>query len=323
MDFMGFPAPVNNRYETRSDGGEAQVSLLLAPWNQLTAGYELRRDYLTSSDSGALSKHSASLNAYYIQDEISIGEPLILVLGGRHDDHSAYGTRFSPKASARYSISNTGTIIRASYGKSFRAPTFNDLYFSSSWAVGNPDLKPESAKEYEAGIEQKIGKETTITVTGFNRKVRDLIEWNWWDFFPMQVQNRGKVHIHGVESEASYDLVDVVRLSINYTYTNPVDELTGEKIYYTIPKSEAKGSVTVYPHKNVYLTLEGRVVENYVKPDEAVWQYSVMDAKIAMKVRNAGEVFLAMNNVFDRKYEAVQGYPMPPKEIRGGVSLQF
>jgi outer membrane receptor protein involved in Fe transport len=28
-----------------------------------------------------------------------------------------------------------------------RAPTFNDLYFNTTWGVGNPNLKPESAEE--------------------------------------------------------------------------------------------------------------------------------------------------------------------------------
>jgi len=324
IDF-GTGFPTSNRYETRSDGGEAQLSWLVTSWNQLTAGYELRRDYLQSKDPVTISSHSASLKAYYIQDEISIGEPLIVVLGGRHDDHSVFGEKFSPKISGRYYIKSTETILRASYGKSFRAPTFNDLYFNTSWAVGNPDLLPESAREYEAGVEQKIGKDAVVKVTGFDRKVKDLIQWNWWDFFPMQVQNIGRVRIRGMETEASYRAAETISLSVNYTYTNPVDELTGQKIYYTIPQSETKGVLTLFPGKDLYLTFEGRVVENYVKPGERAWRYSVMDAKIAEKLGkdSRAEAFFGMTNIFDRKYEAVQGYPMPPREIRGGVSLLF
>jgi outer membrane cobalamin receptor len=153
IDFMTMlSAPTFNRYETESSGGDLQVSWLVASWNQLTAGYELRGDTLDSFDAqlGA-AHHAASLKAYYVQDEINIGEPLIIVIGGRNDDHSVFGDKFSPKASARYYIKGTETIIRASYGKSFRAPTFNDLYFNTSWGVGNPNLRPESAKEYDAG----------------------------------------------------------------------------------------------------------------------------------------------------------------------------
>jgi len=114
-------------------------------------------------------------------------------------------------------------------------------------------------------------------------------------------------------------------LSVNYTYLNPVDETTGQKIYYTIPRRQLKGALTVFPEKNVYLTVEGRAVDNYVQFGEPAWRYSVVDAKVAEKMSKwaGAEVFFAVTNIFDRSYETVQGYPMPPKEIRGGVTLSF
>jgi len=325
--FTGLPAPIYDRYKTTSDGGEAQLSWLIASWNQLTAGYELRNDQLDSFDyQYGASAHTASLRAYYVQDEINIGDALIVNVGGRHDDHSVYGEKFSPKASARYYVKSTETIVRASYGKSFRAPTFNDLYFNTSWGVGNPDLRPESAKEYEGSIEQRIGKEGRVMVAGFDRKVKDLISWDW-SVYPMRVANIGQARIRGLETELGYGVADVLLLKVNYTYTNPVDETTGEKIYYTIPKTQVKGSVTAVVERNVYLTVEGRAVENYVRPGEPAWHYAVCDAKIAEKYGKGkgigGEIYFAVLNLFDRKYEVVQGYPMPPKEIRGGVTITF
>jgi len=96
IDFITMlPAPTNNRYEATSDGGEVQMTWLLASWNQLAAGYEMRRDRLNSFDAQAgSSDHAASLNAFYVQDEISVGEPLIIVIGGRNDHHSVYGDKF-------------------------------------------------------------------------------------------------------------------------------------------------------------------------------------------------------------------------------------
>jgi len=326
IDFITLlPAPTNNRYESQSNGSEAQLTWLIASWNQLTAGYEVRRDHLDSFDAqNGASDHSASLKAYYFQDEISIGEPLILVVGGRHDDHSVYGEKFSPKASGRYALKSTGTIFRASYGKSFRAPTFNDLYFNASWGVGNPNLKPETAKEYEGSVEQQLGKELTVKIAGFDRKVTDLIQWNW-NVYPMEPENIGKARIRGMEAEAAYRVASLVALSANYTYLNPVDETTGQKIYYLIPRKQLKGALTIFPEKGVTLTIEGRAVENYVEPGKPAWRYSVYDAKVAEKIGKGagGEIFFATTNIFGRKYEAVQGYPMPPKEIRGGVSFSF
>jgi outer membrane cobalamin receptor len=318
-------SPTLDRYQTKSDGSEARFSWLVASWNQLTAGYERRRDGLDSFDAqSGTAEHSASLWAYYAQDEISIGDALIVDVGGRHDEHSVYGGKFSPKASARYLVSSTDTILRASYGKSFRAPTFNDLFFNSSYAVGNPFLRPESAKEYDASIEQKLGKSGRVMIGGFDRKVQDLINWDW-TVFPMRVVNIGRVHIRGLETEAGLKLSDAASLDVNYTYTNPVDELTGQKIYYTIPRRQVKGSLTTVLAPDVSLTIDGRTVENYVEPGMPEWHYAVVDAKIAQKIgkEKRGEVYFAMTNLFDRVYDVVPGYPAPPKEIRGGVTLLF
>jgi vitamin B12 transporter len=316
------PAPTDNRYKTNSDGGEAQLSWLIADWNQLTMGYDLRRDSLDSSDAqNGSANHSESLNAYYLQDEISIGEPLIIVIGGREDHHSVYGKKSSPKASARYYIKSTGTIIRASYGESFRAPTFNDLYFNTSWGVGNPNLKPESAEEYEGGIEQKLGMNSRLKFAAFDRKVKDLIQWDW-SVYPMQVNNIGRVRVRGYEAEAGYDLANALSALINYTYTNPFDETTGAKIY-TIPESVVKGVLTYYPEKSVYVTLQGRAVHNYAAPGQSKRRYEVMDIKSAEKIWKTVEFFVSINNIFNRNYEVVPGYPMPPREVFTGITAQF
>jgi outer membrane cobalamin receptor len=314
---------VDSRHRGVTRGGETRVTWLTNTWNLLTAGIETRRDSLTSTDSG---DHETTNEGMYIQDELSLGESLIVVIGDRYDKHSVYGKKSSPRASARYLIAGSGTIIRVSAGKSFRAPTFNDLYWKDAWSEGNPDLKPESSKEYEAGIEQPFGKGNVIKFTQFERKVTDLIRWDFMAF-PMRPENIGKADIKGREVEATFRFSDSVVLSANYAYTNPVDEVTGEKIYYTIPKTQIKGRLTFAVDADTYISVDGRSVENYVKPGEPEWHYSVFDAKIAEKIGKkkgaGGEIYVGMKNIFDRKYEVARNYPMPPKEIYGGAMFPF
>ncbi|MHB8843406.1 MAG: TonB-dependent receptor plug domain-containing protein [Nitrospirota bacterium] len=312
---------VDSRHRGVTRGGETRVAWLTSSWNLLTLGIETRRDSLTSTDSG---EHVTSSEGMYLQDELSLGESLIVVIGDRYDKHSVYGKKSSPRASARYLISGSGTIIRASAGKSFRAPTFNDLYWLDAWSHGNPELRPESSNEYEAGIEQPFGKGNVIKFTQFRRKVTDLIRWDYMAF-PMFPENIGKADIKGYEAEGMFRLSDSVVLSANYAYTNPVDEATGEKIYYTIPEKQIKGRLTVAVDTDTYISVEGRAVENYVPAGEPVWHYSVFDAKIAEKIgkKQGGEIYFGMKNIFDRKYEVARNYPMPPKEIYGGFMLPF
>jgi outer membrane cobalamin receptor len=324
---------VDSRHESSTKGGEIQVNWLANSWNAITAGFEAKWDRLNSTDSG---EHATSLVAGYLQDEISVGEPLILILGGRIDSHSVYGDQFSPRVSARYLFSNTGTIIRASAGKSFRAPTFNDLYWLDPWSTGNPNLKPETAKEYELGIEQPLGKGNVIKLAGFERKVKDLIVWRY-DVFPMHPENIGRARVRGGEAESRFQISEPLVWAINYTYLQIVDELTGMRIYDR-PQHQFKSYLNLALPTKTNLYLEGRMAKYYVKPGADAWEYSVLDGKVTQSVPLGkgvqGELFFSMKNIFDRKYALARSYdfltgghagdyPMPPREIFGGLSLLF
>lgn len=335
--------PPSNRHASEARSSEVQFDWLMNSWNAVTAGYEIRRDSVDSTSSG---DHAASLGAVYVQDEVSVGEALIFVFGGRHDNHSIYGDKFSPRASARYLIASSGTLIRASAGKSYRAPTFNDLYWPYSISTytfgtppvtytyitqGNPNIHPETAKEYEIGIEQPVSKKGNLRLTGFRRKVKDLIDWAETQLGPTTYEynptNIGRARIAGAEFESKFRLFDFVTWTINYTYMNPVDELTGDKIYYTIPRDQMKTSLNGELGKRTNIFLEHRAVKNYVPSGDPEWKYSVTDGKIAYAAlstsRTKADVFFGMNNIFDREYQTVRRYPMPPREIYGGVSVQF
>lgn len=315
--------PISSQHKSVSTGGELQLNWLAADWSMFTAGYETRKEQLDSTDSGV---HQTTNEAWYLQDEINAGRSLILVIGQRHDKHSVYEAQDSTRASARYLLGE-GTMVRLSYGESFRAPTFNDLYWSDPTAIGNPNLKPERGVEYETGIEQALGAGSWLKVSGFRRKVKELINWDWM-VFPMQPENIGRADIKGAEGEVMLRAADDFSFALTYTYLKAIDETTKDKIYSTLyPKNQFGGHITVAVDKDVSITIEGRSVENYVKPDEPKWHYSVYDAKISQRIgrKNGpkGEVYFAMTNIFDREYENARGYPMPPKEIRGGVMLPF
>lgn len=317
--------PASSKHKGVTDGADVQFNRLAGSWNTVTMGVEARGDSVVSTDAGT---HATRLMAGYFQDELSLGDSLIVVLGGRYDSHSVYGDQVNPRASARYLISGSGTVLRASAGRSFRAPTLNNLYWSDAWGnIGNPDLRPETAKEYEAGLEQPLGKRASMKVTGFNRKVKDLIDWQEYAPFQYTPVNIGRATVKGIEAETRIRLAEPLDWAINYTYINPVNETTGNKIYYTIPQTQVKSSLNMSVGAKMDVYFEGRMVENYVKPGEDEWKYSVMDAKVTQQVfagsKGTGQVFFGMNNIFDRKYQAVRNYSMPPREIYAGMSAQF
>ncbi|MFA5073859.1 MAG: TonB-dependent receptor [Nitrospirota bacterium] len=297
--------------------------------NILTIGGEVRADHLNSRDAG---EHSTSLNAVYLQDEISIDESFILVLGGRYDNHSVYGEKFSPKASARYRIASSGTLFRASVGESFRAPTFNDLYWPTSmWAAGNPNLKPEKSVEYEGGIEQSLGKGHSIKFTAFERHARDLIVWMPDSSFVYRPTNFNSARITGFETEAKITLFDMLVWGLSYTALNTWDQDNGDHILGA-PAEQIKSYLTItLPKVKTTVYLEGRYVRNYwiqsVGASNPSKHYGVADIKILQPLDFGysikTELFAGIKNITNRRYEVSGGYPMPPTELYAGLTARF
>jgi vitamin B12 transporter len=313
-----------------TSGTEMQVNWLMNSFSMLTIGVEGREDSLVNNTAGT---HTATISSTYLQDELNLGDSIIIVLGGRNDSNSSFGSKFSPRASARYLQSGSGTILRASTGKSFRAPTLNDLYFQDSFGDhGNQDLRPETSEEYEGGIEQPFGSGYAVKFTAFNRRVKDLIVWEPDPIIPFAYtpMNIGRARISGTEAELRFLISKLLSGSINYTRMFPVDELTGERIFSDvshIPDMEWGGSLSLALDSQTNLSLTGRRVKNYVHPGAEKWDYYAVDGKIvaalAAEKRTKLDVFIGMKNMFNRKYETIAGYPMPPQELYGGMTAQF
>jgi outer membrane cobalamin receptor len=321
-------------HKTNGASTELQINWLSAPssllTNLLTVGTEVKADRIESSQNG---DHSSSLWAVYIQDELSIGEPFVLILGGRYDEHSVYEGRFSPRASARYLISKTNTIIRASAGRAFRAPTFNDLYWpTTAYTAGNSDLKPEKSVEYEGSVEQQIVKGSSVKMTVFERHVKDMITWRPDASFVWRPTNFSSARITGFEAEAKVTLLDAIVLGANYLFMDTWDQDNGEYISGA-PAEQIKSYLNItIPRVKTNVYIEGRYERNYWVPSlgasNPTKHYVVGDIKILQPLTLGPylktDLFAGVKNFTNERYEVSGGYPMPRRaEFYGGMTVRF
>ncbi len=84
-----------------------------------------------------------------------------LNFGGRAEANANFGTRVVPRIGgsvvARYGTGMVGdTLFRAFYGQGIKEPRFDQTLGDNFGDLGNPSLKPESSKNWSAGIEQKL-----------------------------------------------------------------------------------------------------------------------------------------------------------------------
>lgn len=301
-------------------GADIQSSMLIGSSNLLTGGLELLSEEVDSTDVG---RKTRSRKGLFIQDEITLNEKIAFNIGMRYDDFDK-GNRITPRAGFLYKILKD-TTVRLTAGGGYRIPTLNDLYWpDTGWTAGNPDLKPEKSFEYEASIEQRFSKKITVKALVFQKDVKDLIIWRETEPFRWMPENIDKAKIRGFELSSRLRM-DPVNLEASYYYQDPENRNTDRKIY-DIPRHQANGMISVSPFKDTTLSFEGRYVSNYVMSERPKWCYFVLNGKLSKKLPlsfGEGEIFIIGKNILDREYETSKGYPMPPVELTGGISIKF
>ena len=92
----------------------------------------------------------------------------------RKDLNSQYNNETTGNIGYAYQI-NPQWKISSSFGTAFVAPSFNHLYSSvDSWALGNPDLKPEKSKNIEGSIKYQDNSKS-FSLTTYQNAIKDFI----------------------------------------------------------------------------------------------------------------------------------------------------
>ena len=137
-----------------------------------------------------------------------------LAAGGRIDSHDRFGTHWTTGANTVVRLA-PGLRLRAAYGEGFKAPTLYQLY--AGFGQGNPDLRPETTRSYDAGLEYRTDR-FHASATWFRRDSEDLV-----DYIAGHYENIDKARSVGVELDGGVKLGETLELAANYTWLSPRD----------------------------------------------------------------------------------------------------
>ena len=117
--------------------------------------------------------------------------------------------------------------IRASYEHAYRLQETEEVFGNGINVIGNPDIKPESSDNFNAGAFYGIKKgkhKIFIEAGGFYREARDFI-FAVADVRSSQMfyDNKSNVRITGVEGEIKYNYETLVSLTLNATYQRAIN----------------------------------------------------------------------------------------------------
>lgn len=118
-------------------------------------------------------------------------------LSQRYDDNSQFGGKTTGSLAYAYRLSSA-LSARAAVGTAFKAPSFNDLYYTDPWGShGNPNLLPETAKNCEIGLDWFSPTGAHLGWTHYDNRIKNLIAWQdtgGWVYVPFNV---GRARLKG------------------------------------------------------------------------------------------------------------------------------
>ncbi len=293
---------------------------------QLIGGFNYVDNFNNSNFSG---KHKYNVLAGYLENRVDVTKSLRIGFGARIDRYSNLGTQIDPSFNFIYKFTDD-LKLRGLLARSFRAPTFNDLYWPDEvWDRGNPNLKPEKGIGKEIGLDNRFCKYFSAGLTYYHNNFKNLIQWAPADatdpFSPWQPSNVGSAVINGVEGEGKIYATDYITATLGYTYLRVVDDKAHKFLIYQ-PKNKYDFGLQYKDFNGFTVKLRGQLygsrfhdAANTLK----MKRFFTMGLDVSKRFKHVITVFFNIDNMLNEKYQVIHDYPTPGFAFTGGVKAEF
>jgi iron complex outermembrane receptor protein len=320
LDFTN-PAASRNIHETDIYGFEIQ-STLTTTIGKTSIGGEFSKDKITSNNLG---KHSRERKGFFFEQNISLFNMLSINFGGFAYKYELLGWKFWPGFDLGINVLDNLKLY-GSYGKSFRIPSYTELYFSiPNFLQGNENLKPEEAVSYEVGLGFNHNV-ISANVNFFRREGKNIIDWSksspndaW------KTNNINRINTNGVEFTISFfpqkliKNIPIKTFNLGYSYLDS-DKSSGEYISrYVLQNLDHQLSIKIINElfydilQSWYLRYEERAnFDNYF----------IIDSKISKKFGWL-KIFIKATNLFNESYTEFNGFLLPGRWLYAGAEIKL
>ncbi len=349
-----------------NDTGLSRTALIEAEYERVsrrvlsTTGFSIA--YQTSKHPSIRSRHQSVNAAAFTSVSIPVGRLLLYPsfradVYGRPDGYQGavayegaaaqYLFVPSPQFGVNVRINNTGSLrAKASAGRSFRMPTFNDLYWSSAGAQGNSSLKPEDGWSADFGFHflrstsansasnnrgSRQESRFEAELTAFGSAVRDQIVWVSGTDATWQPKNLGTVRSRGIEFATNTAVAfNGLLLSgrLHYSFTD-ARELGSDGLVRGVryvPRNLLGAGATVEVRQTSFGASITAASERLVTTDgvQGVPGFQSVDltaGRHALLGSYSLVTQISVLNVLNESYAVVKGYPMPQRSFR--LTIRF
>jgi vitamin B12 transporter len=278
---------------------------------RITGGLTAEGNHTRNTGFGDINQKQGLL-AVFVQDEWSPADHVHLTGGMRSDDFDTFGRATTGRATAAWLVAQRRLKLRASYGTAFRSPSFLDLYGTSAFYHGNPNLHPEKARGWDAGADFYFAHNRgTLGVTWFDTDFTDLIASSP-DF--TSVVNIQRARTRGAEVSAHAALPGAIELRASFTYLEAQNLTSNTRL---LRRPRQSGSLDAWHDFGHGVSTGAGLTFAATRRDVNAKTFAPIDAedytvarlyaawqatpRLALKAR--------LENLLNERYEEVNGYP--------------
>lgn len=340
---------------------DLSVSVITRESDVLTVGADYQRaSYKNTSESGVLTTNNdgtANALGFYAQEEFrlngltlraglrytSISHDIALLSGAPPGEESNSWNKLLYSTGGRYNHSDD-LAVYTNLGTSFKAPSQKSVGgtvpvgSTDSGHLPNPDIKPESGLNIDAGVNFRPMEGLQVGLRGFNIVIDDqIVQREVPDAPQSQDINAGNTTTKGAELEVTHRLDDRVEWFANYTYTNAevteneVDpSKVGAKINF-VPESAIglgvhltlanglRATITTQSYSGIYSDIN--------KDSDPLDGYVLVNARIQYGVRTQDgydlSLYLEPYNITNQTFEMPWQFADPGFSVNGGLMVSF
>ncbi len=324
-------------------GFDYQANYAEHSWALSTVGYEFE-DENGITGNLPFPSHGLRRNHAIFGQQMFSFERLSFIAGGRFVHNESFGNKFVPRASLTLLAFKggqffSGTRLVFSYATGIKEPTFAESFGNGGGfpTLANPSLKPEETRAFEPGFEQRFRTNYSFSGTYFNNLFRNKIDFNFDPCFCQgQYVNVNEAIAHGGEGVFHARLFSHLTLDAAYTYTStqilkaPLasDPLLSEgRSLLRRPKHSAT-LLTTYTGSRWGANLSGSFVGRRADSDffgfniDHAPGYVLVNTGAWYEVNSRVTTYLNVENLLNRFYEEVTGYPALGINFRAGMRFR-
>jgi vitamin B12 transporter len=286
-----------------------------------------------------------------------------LDFGARAEANANFGTRVVPRVGGsvilRYGTGTFGdTLFRAFYGQGIKEPRFDQTLGDNFGDLGNPSLKPESSKNGSAGFDQKLMRDRVkLTAEYFYTSFYNVVSFAFCEpdatnpagntcgltipnaspFGFGFYFNTDRALARGVNVAAQSSFTRWLNIAGNYTYDD-TEVLQAPNVFdpselpgnHLLRRPVNSGSLTLNASARRFgFTLGGFF--SGVRTDSDFLGlgltsnpgYARFDVAAHYNVGRGITLYARAQNLFDKQYQDVLGYPALGRDYRVGLKYRF